>query len=126
VARVIEHSVRHVDLAARYGGEEFAAILIDTDLEGALEVAERIREGIAKANLAPDREKVTVSIGVAAVPTDATNKEELIDKADWAMYLAKRRGRDRVEAFAATQSREIGAEAGYIGEADESDETEPV
>ena len=63
VARIIERSVRHIDLAARYGGEEFAAILIDTDLEGGLEVAERIRSGIAKANLAPDREKVTVSIG---------------------------------------------------------------
>jgi diguanylate cyclase (GGDEF)-like protein len=126
VARLIERSVRHVDLAARYAGEEFAAILIDTDLEGALEVAERIRASIAKARLAPDRDKVTVSIGVAAVPADADSKEELIDKADWAMYLAKRLGRDRVQAFGANQNREIGSEFGFIHDADESDEPDLV
>ena len=51
VARVLESSVRHVDLVARYGGEEFAAILIDTAEPGALEVAERIRAGITNTQL---------------------------------------------------------------------------
>ena len=52
VARVIEGSVRHVDLAARFGGEEFATILIDTGEQGALEVAERIRAGITATDFA--------------------------------------------------------------------------
>jgi diguanylate cyclase (GGDEF)-like protein len=99
VARVIETSIRHVDIAARFGGEEFAAILIDTDEIGALEVAERIRAGILAANVASD--SLSVSIGVASCPSDAIFKEELIDKADWAMYLAKTRGRDQVMSFSA-------------------------
>ena len=93
VARVLESSVRHVDLVARYGGEEFAAILIDTEEVGALEVAERIRSGITRTVVA-GTDTLSVSIGVATCPRDATFKDELVDKADWAMYLAKRRGRD--------------------------------
>jgi diguanylate cyclase (GGDEF)-like protein len=111
VARIVEESLRHVDLAARYGGEEFAAILIDTDLGGALEVAERIRASIAAARFAPENDELTISIGVAVAPGDAISKEELIDKADWAMYLAKRRGRNRVMAFASTEAADSAAEA---------------
>ena len=101
IARVIEGSVRHIDLAARYGGEEFAAILLDTDESGALEVAERMRAGIVALGLSAGAEPLSVSIGIATCPADATFKEELIDKADWAMYLAKRSGRDQVMTFAA-------------------------
>jgi diguanylate cyclase (GGDEF)-like protein/excisionase family DNA binding protein len=100
-ARIIEGCVRHVDLASRYGGEEFAVILIDTGRAGARDVAERIRQGINGARLSPAKEALTVSIGIAVCPGDAEGKEELIDKADWAMYLAKRKGRDRVMMFAA-------------------------
>jgi diguanylate cyclase (GGDEF)-like protein len=101
VARVIEEAVRHVDLVARFGGEEFAAMLIDTDEAGALEVAERIRAGIVATELTPGGDSLSVSIGLAVCPGDATFREELIDKADWALYLAKRRGRDTVLAFSA-------------------------
>ncbi|HEY5387974.1 MAG TPA: diguanylate cyclase, partial [Thermoleophilia bacterium] len=101
VARIVESSVRHVDLAARFGGEEFAAILIDTNERGALEVAERIRAGIIEARFSAGADPLSVSIGVASCPVDATFKEELIDKADWAMYLAKRRGRNKVLTFSA-------------------------
>ncbi len=67
VARVLEGSVRHVDLVARYGGEEFAAILIDTDEAGALEVAERIRAGITRSVFA-GADALSASIGVATCP----------------------------------------------------------
>jgi len=100
-ARIVEDSVRHVDLAARFGGQEFAAILIDTGERGALEVAERIRAGITEARFSTGGDPLSVSIGVASCPADATFKEELIDKADWAMYLAKRRGRNKVLTFSA-------------------------
>lgn len=99
VARAIESSLRQVDLAARYGGEEFAVILIDADGPVVAEVAERIRDGIATTGLAPGHGSLSVSIGTALCPADARQKEELIDKADWAMSLAKRRGRDQVVSF---------------------------
>jgi diguanylate cyclase (GGDEF)-like protein len=99
VANVLLHSVRQVDLAARYGGEEFTLVLIDTTAQRAAEIAERVRAGVAALDLGvPDR-GLTVSIGVAAYPRDAALGEELVDKADWAMYLAKRQGRDRVVVF---------------------------
>ncbi len=112
VARVLEDSVRHVDLVARYGGEEFAAILIDTDEAGALEVAERIRDGITRLRFGAD--SISVSVGVATAPNDATFKDELVDKADWAMYLAKRRGRDKVMTFGADHGGETPEQAAVV------------
>jgi diguanylate cyclase (GGDEF)-like protein/excisionase family DNA binding protein len=110
VARVIDGCVRRVDLAARYGGEEFAVILIETDTDGAVEVADRIRRDVASAQFVQGRTTdLTISIGVATFPDDAGMKEELLDKADWAMYLAKRQGRDKVVTFAAGQSGEVPA-----------------
>ena len=105
VARAIESCLRHVDMAARYGGEEFAIVLVETDREGAVEVAERIRKAIAAIDLEIAGAKLSVSIGVGVFPEDAGGKAELLDKADWAMYLAKRRGRDQVTAFADGQLR---------------------
>ena len=106
---------RHgVDLAARYGGEEFAVFLPDTSMvepddgdraEGALAVAERIRATVAAASVACEvngelkEVGVTVSIGVAVFPTTATTMGELVAQADAALYLAKRRGKDRVEVY---------------------------
>ena len=114
VARVLESSVRHVDLVARYGGEEFAAILIDTAEEGALEVAERVRAGITLAQSGAGADTLSVSIGVATCPQDATFKDELVDKADWAMYLAKRRGRNKVMTFGAEHGGETPEQAAVV------------
>ncbi len=120
VAHVVESSVRRIDVAARYGGEEFAALLIDTDAPGAIEVAERIRDGIAAVSFAGGGETLSVSIGVATYPGDASFKDELLDKADWAMHLAKRQGRDAAVAFGAEHGPgKAGPEAGvdplYVG-----------
>jgi len=98
-ARIIEDSIRRVDLVARYGGEEFCVVLTDTGATEALEVAERIRAGVAAATFESGRGGLTISIGVATFPDDADGKEELLDKADWSMYRAKRQGRNRVVAF---------------------------
>ena len=100
VAHLIEKSVRNVDIAARYGGEEFVVLLVETGREAAVPVAERIREGIRAAGFTAHGTPLTVSIGIAGYPEDAERREELLDKADWAMYLAKRRGRDQVATFA--------------------------
>jgi diguanylate cyclase (GGDEF)-like protein len=103
VARYLDGAVRRTgDLAARYGGEEFAVLLPDTDLDGALELAEELREGIealAIPNEAAPLGQVTASIGAAAVvPEPGEDPEVLIEMADSALYRAKTEGRNRVRA----------------------------
>jgi len=93
---------RPTDLAARYGGEEFAVIMATTGLDGALHVAERIRDMVIELGLAhcgSDFGQVTVSIGVAAMtPTEELRSEDLVAAADSALYRAKHAGRNRVVA----------------------------
>ena len=98
VARIIEANSRRTDLAARYGGEEFVLALVDTDAAGAHAVAETIRAEIEAVSAGHGR-PLTVSIGIATSPDDASARDELLDKADWAMYAAKRAGRNHVLAF---------------------------
>jgi len=98
IARIIEANSRRTDLAARYGGEEFVLALVDTDADGAHTVAEAIRAEIEAVSMRHGR-PLTVSIGIASSPDDASARDELLDKADWAMYAAKRAGRNRVLAF---------------------------
>jgi diguanylate cyclase (GGDEF)-like protein len=91
---------RPSDLLARYGGEEFAVILPGSDLEGALFVAEEIRLSIARLGLPNEasivQKIVTVSIGVSSKNlTEADHAEELIKRADVALYLAKTGGRNQ-------------------------------
>ncbi len=94
-------NIRTVDFAARYGGEEFAVILPEIPLEGAMVVAERIRESVENQTLSINgkKAKITLSIGVACFPDHALNRKDLIDRADKALYLAKRSGRNKVCAY---------------------------
>ncbi len=113
IARLIDGCIRHVDLAARYGGEEFAVLLLGSDVDAAAEVAERIRREVAAYRPAIGRDaRLTISIGAASFPADAGHKEELLDKADWAMNVAKRQGRDRVVTFTSGQSDDTAADPG--------------
>jgi diguanylate cyclase (GGDEF)-like protein/excisionase family DNA binding protein len=98
IARILESCSRRIDLAARYGGEEFVLVLVGTGPAGARTVAERVRAEVAASGLAAGQ-GLTVSVGLASYPRDARGKDELLDKADWAMYAAKRGGRDRVLSF---------------------------
>lgn len=101
IGRVIRQHTREVDIIGRYGGEEFCVILPDTDKSGALVAAERIRVAVEGGRIkAYDAElAVTVSIGVATFSEDAQQMEELLDKADWALYRAKTAGRNRTLGF---------------------------
>lgn len=100
IAEVIADNTRTADIVFRYGGEEFLVALVETGLDGALEVAERVRAAVMGAEIAigdatPIR--ATVSIGVA-LHTGHPDYQHLINAADQALYQAKKDGRNRVSA----------------------------
>lgn len=101
IASIIKSQIREIDLIGRYGGEEFCVLLPDTDYGGAQYVAERIRSAVENADIkAYDTQvKATVSVGISVYPRDGRNIVELIDKADWALYRAKKDGRNRICGF---------------------------
>ncbi len=101
IGALIKATIREIDIAGRFGGEEFCVVLPDTDRVGALLAAERIRSAVEKKIIkAKDTIiKTTVSIGVATFPTHATKSDDLMDKADWALYRAKKNGRNAICAF---------------------------
>jgi diguanylate cyclase (GGDEF)-like protein len=114
VARVLNDTSREIDEPARYGGEELAVALPQTDLDGAYNLAERVREGIEALEI-PRLDgrgvlKVTASLGVAALPDCATNKPELIAAADAALYEAKHGGKNRTERAPARSPKTVPAD----------------
>ncbi len=101
VAEAIQHCMeRAADIAARYGGEEFAVILPETQIGGAVFMAEKIRHAIHALHIphaASSLGQITLSIGIAAFsPGENDEPERLIETADRALYHAKHDGRDRV------------------------------
>jgi diguanylate cyclase (GGDEF)-like protein len=101
VSAAINDAVRSFDVVARYGGEEFAVILPETDEEGSLQVAERVRDAVQSTVEPPKsgpRRRITVSIGSATAPPDGATPADLIARADEALYRAKAGGRNRVVA----------------------------
>jgi diguanylate cyclase (GGDEF)-like protein/PAS domain S-box-containing protein len=99
LAGYLNNRLRGEDILCRYGGEEFIIILPDTNLEHAIQLAEKLRQEIQviepELTLQP-MEPIHLSLGVAAFPEHGRNAEELIKAADWALYQAKQKGRDRV------------------------------
>lgn len=102
IATLIRKTARAGDVVCRYGGEEFVVILPEANKQQAVSVAERIREAVERESFMGEEvlpaQKITVSIGVASFPEDAQGKDELIKKADDAMYEAKLRGKNCVVA----------------------------
>lgn len=94
VAGILQQQARNSDLAARYGGEEFALLLPNTDAEGALQMAERLRAAIAEQSW-PKR-LITVSLGVSTLHPLMPDAGTLVTGADRALYHSKREGRNRV------------------------------
>lgn len=98
IADCLKDSLRESDSVARYGGEKFAVILPETDLDGAFIVAERVREDIDSMTIDYEGEKIsiTVSFGIASLdPVNDVSKNDLIKKADYALYQAKKAGRNK-------------------------------
>lgn len=102
VARTLKDSIKGKDFAARYGGEEFAIILPDTDLAGAVIVGNALRKAVASKDVINRSTgkvlgRITMSVGVAEYADDKT-VEDLIERADSALYTAKHNGRNQVAA----------------------------
>ena len=101
----LRSNVRNIDLVCRYGGEEFVVVMPDTDLSLAYVVAERLRKRVADEpfRIARGTEQipVTISVGLGTIDHDTDSGDELLKRADLALYRAKRSGRNRVVADAA-------------------------
>ena len=91
----IRKNVRRVDMLGRYGGEEFVVVLPETGLREAKKVAEKIRKRVERKNFTHSL-KVTISIGVAELDLLKDTVDFLLSKADNAMYVAKRKGKNNV------------------------------
>lgn len=99
IAKVMQKSVREIDVVARYGGEEFLVILPQTHFSGSLTVADRVWRavGAEPLNNGNISAQVTVSIGISFYPNkNVTSVENLVSFADQALYQAKREGRNRI------------------------------
>lgn len=106
VARAIRQNVRDIDIVGRYGGEEFFILLPESNLLEAHQVAERLRQTIAGLTIhtGEDEIHITVSLGVAIVTRTLQTLDQLIHRADQALYRAKQTGRNRVAVFSRATS----------------------
>ena len=101
MATTIQNCLRESDTLARYGGDEFIALLPQTDWKNAIEAAERIRRAVENTAFDMEGEKIgsTVSIGIATFPEQADNINDLLRKADQALYKSKEGGRNSVTLY---------------------------
>jgi diguanylate cyclase (GGDEF)-like protein len=103
VAKVLTANLRKIDYVFRYGGDEFVVLMTETDSERASMLAERILAAVKRdvAKISPSRLPVSVSIGVADCSAlSQAEREELLFRADSALYEAKNAGRDQVRVAA--------------------------
>jgi two-component system, cell cycle response regulator len=101
VSATFASNLRQTDLPARYGGEEFAVILEGTDLQGAQQIAEKLRKMVESLSFDSPQGRfgVAMSFGIAEFPADAEDPNHLIERADQALYYAKTHGRNQVRIW---------------------------
>ena len=101
LVRKFSDSVRRSDFVGRYGGDEFIILLPETARDGAIETAERIRKSIASSrfDIRNGELRTTVSLGVASYPDDGGDLEVILEKADRALYRAKKNGRNQTAVY---------------------------
>lgn len=104
VSSMMKQQVRKHDLVCRYGGEEFVIVVIDTGIENAVRVAEKLRRQIENHHFPGVARPVTISCGVADYPDHGLSRDEVVAAADAAMYAAKQAGRNRVRAASSVKN----------------------
>ncbi|WP_426356902.1 diguanylate cyclase [Pseudocolwellia sp. HL-MZ19] len=99
ICKICNKEIRSIDFLGRYGGEEFIIILPDCDVDGGIEIAKRIQNSLIKDCLIVEGKElnVTLSMGISMLIDKSETFEQLINKADQAMYVAKENGRNRIE-----------------------------
>jgi diguanylate cyclase (GGDEF)-like protein len=111
VAPLIQNTIRRNDLAGRVGGEEFLVVLPETNQEGSLVIAERLRQTCEKTAIETDGQdnlRLTMSLGLASWPeASAAIANDLVKKADIALYQAKDNGRNCVAVYQKPCSRPL-------------------
>jgi diguanylate cyclase (GGDEF)-like protein len=117
IAAVVQANVRDSDFLGRYGGEEFVVLLPSTSREGGVMLAEKLREAIEQLEIPDLDRRLSASFGVATLPGDAVNGEQLLRAADRALYAAKNAGRNRVEVV-----RSSGEDRGEAAESERLDD----
>ncbi len=101
LSKLFKEKIRGIDLIARYGGEEFVIILPNTDYIGSIIIAERIRNELKNKPMIIDGNQfnITMSFGISSYPFDAQTEEDLIKRADRALYFAKTHGKNKSILF---------------------------
>jgi diguanylate cyclase (GGDEF)-like protein len=107
-SNVLRNELRQIDIAGRMGGEEFAVMLPETDMLAAAVFAERLRQKVAGTSVILDQQRVsiTVSIGIALMSPHDIRPDQVLQRADEALYRAKTLGRNRIELAEAPESPE--------------------
>lgn len=114
-AAYLESAIRKGDVVSRIGGEEFALLLVDSPSDMAMEVAERLREGLAELDSGTEGVRLGSSFGVTSLHLDDQTLEDIMNRADSALYCSKLGGRDRVTLAATPPSASAhGAQAGRL------------
>jgi diguanylate cyclase (GGDEF)-like protein len=110
MAKLCRGVLRATDICARYGGEEFVFLMPETTLDGAQQMAERLRLSILELNISVEELtlNITASLGVAVIDSECPDIEELLKRGDQAMYAAKSGGRNRVVVYDAGIAQETG------------------
>jgi diguanylate cyclase (GGDEF)-like protein len=96
IGEIIKNTLRETDIVGRYGGEEFILFLPNTNRNDAVDVVERVREDIENYHFSGLNRKITMSFGISGYPDHSETLEELIEKADQALYVSKSSGRNQV------------------------------
>ena len=100
ISKIIKECIRQIDTAARYGGDEFAVILLNTSLDDAIIVAQRMVDAVASSQATWQKEQIPLSISVGLGQYDAeTTPEDITSRSDQALYMAKQAGKNTVRIF---------------------------
>jgi diguanylate cyclase len=103
VAEILRNTIRESDIGGRYGGEEFGVVLPDTDNEGGVVFAERLRWTVEQTPVAYDGQRIefTISLGIAEINSELCRHSDWLEQADKALYQSKERGRNRATIYQA-------------------------